>query len=605
MPSGSHSPASPLSRRTTKNEKESSRRGTRDDRNARGSKDGQSRGSKDLGSKKGTKDNRKATNASAMSSRTGRSGRSAYDDDSTDSEVDLNEVPMQLRHAVPLHLKESRILKKDEKHREGSPGPLNVASRRRVGEFKQEVEEEIVEDIDPPPIVEVYVDKVKICIGVALFMLWAMTIIPLLLVHVFTFYNTLADRMHHSHSKEVVKRLQADFATEMTPALDAITMVGLQAGAGLFEEPDANKSNMTESQRKDAVYVAVTRALSSNIKKSQRMLYVKVVNAAEKMLLVRPGNLHYVPIDENGDGYIDVLISPENMKAKAQVIECFFPSQGYDPFTCFNLGPAQIGAKRMHRDEVYTAITFHGPEFLEEGKDGLLLEDVRMRPLAIRMLANVNFTSSKAKPVFSNQFGVDPVIPVETLALDVGLDLAGVSEVATAQTPEGGLIFLFTADGSVIGGTNWTADYYVPAGGQVVYQKIWEFPYPWAKQVTKEKVASLEPFEFFTDQKDLVVVHPAGLKSEVLLIEAVRHEFRCLVYMPRRTAVRDQFVQSINAGIGITGAPVVFAILAFIIWLIMDLVRWCRHGCPCNCWCFRRCRRQEEEFAWSMEIADD
>lgn len=603
MPSGSHSPSTPVSRRGTKNEKQSSRSGSNLDRNARGSKDGQSRtksGSKDLGSKRGTEENRKGTNAS---SRTGRSGRSTNDDDSTDSEVDLNEVPMALRNAVPLHLKESRILKKNEKFREGSTSPLGQPARRRVGEFKKE--EEILDDPDPPPIVEVYVDKYKIRIGVALFMLWAMTIIPLLLVHVFTFYNTLADKMHHSYANQVVFRLQADFATEMSPAVDTITMIGLQAGAGLFDEPNENKSNMTESQRKDAVYVAVTRALASNIKTSQRMLFVKVVNVAEKMLMVRPGNLHYVPMDENGDGYIDVLISPENMKANAHVIECLFPSQGYDPFTCFNLGPEQIGAKRMHHGEHNIAITFHGPEFLEEGKDGLLLEDVRKRPLAIRMLANANFTAKDAKPVASSVFGEEAKIPVTTLALDVGLDLAGVGEVATAQTPEGGLIFLFTADGSVVAGTNWTADYYVGEGGQVVYQNIWEFPYPWAKQVTKEKVASLEPFEFFTETKDLVAVHPAGLKSDVLLIEALRHEFRILVYLPRSTAVRDHFVHSINAGIGVAGAPVVFAIVAIIVWLITDLVRWCRLGCPCNCWCFRSCRRQPEEFAWSMEIADD
>jgi len=572
------------------------RKGSNDERSNR-------KGSNEQRSTKGnTKEHlRKGTNASMQSSRTGRSAgsKATEDDDSTDTEVDLDAVPAHLRKAVPLHLVEARILKKNEKDRTNTPTSPGGTPKpgRRVGLIAGEEDEEVYVDPDPPPVLEVYVDKVLLGLGIALFLAWVLTIIPMLIVHVYIFYEYLADDIHRDNAEAVLLKLEADLVKELIPALSAIQMVVLQARAGLFNNSQP--------------YHAVTRSVSSNIKESKRLLHVRIVNAAEKMVMVRPGNLHYVAKDEDGDGYIDVLIAPEDMMAMAEVLDDT-ACEGQDPFFCFEVEPGSWNLVQEPESEM--DISWVGPLLLTIDKTGKPLNSTQW-PLVARLMAHANVSA--------------PGVSTKVLGVDVAMDLESVSQKIEDSTPKNGHIFLFSTTGEILAGTNWTASVAANAQtGDIQYQKIWELPLEWAQEITEKKLEPKERSMFWTGERDLVVMKAMGMdaneeadtddeseestaahsnttstKRKHLLVEASRASFRTVVMMPRQTAVRLMFSMAVDAGIGISVAPIVGAIIAFILWAVVDVLRWCRAGCPCKC--CRCCRRKEEEFAWQLELEED
>jgi len=331
------------------------------------------------------------------------------------------------------------------------------------------------------------------------------------------------------------------------------------------------------------------------------------VNAAEKMVMVRPGNLHYVPKDEDGDGYVDVLIAPEDMKAMAEVVPDT-ACEGQDPFFCFEVEPGTW--KLVNEPASEMGISWAGPFWLKWGKTGESLNSTQW-PLVARLMANANVSA--------------PGVPSKVLGVDVAMDLESVSRVIGDSTPDGGHIYLFSTTGEILAGTNWTAVVKADAQtGDIKYEKIWERPFEWAREITEQKLEPKARSQFWTGQRDLVVMKAMGMdadeeddsdarseeanvtKRKHFLVEASRASFRTVVMMPRQTAVRLMFSMAVDAGIGISVAPVIGAMVAFILWAVVDLLRWCRNGCPCKCcaWC-RRCRRKEEEFSWQLELEED
>eukprot|EP00931_Biecheleriopsis_adriatica_P103817 TRINITY_DN78606_c0_g1_i1.p1 TRINITY_DN78606_c0_g1~~TRINITY_DN78606_c0_g1_i1.p1 ORF type:complete len:624 (+),score=127.26 TRINITY_DN78606_c0_g1_i1:96-1967(+) len=565
---------------------------------------------KDKAGKTKSKD-RKATN---NSSRTGRSATTDADD-SSESEVDLDAVPYHLRKAVPLHLVEARILKKNEVYRMATAGQPGKPGGRRVGTREGDHDEVVEEDPDPPPIIEVFVDKALLCMGISAFLAWCLTIIPLILIHVFIFYLSLGDEMHRSNANACLDKLEADLIKELSPAWNAFSMVSVQTGAGLFEN--------------DQPYEAIVRSVTSSIKESKRLQYVKVVGAAKDMVEVRPGNVHYEPIDEDGDGDIDVLIAPEDLRAFASIR----PSNacnGVDLFFCFD--EPNVDFARLKKIEgIQMDASWYGPDFSKIGKKGELLSDPNEWVMIERFLLHANVSIPPNFDEFKN------------IAVDVGVDLSGASDIIGASTPEQGALFLFTVDGEILAGSGWKGKPSLdPVTGSITYAKVWDLPFAWAQELTPEVIAKQDPSEWWTDERGLVVLKALGtsvdggtqaqeeprepgdgeqaeevleeeeqqpkieqVAPEDLLMVASRTALRSVVLMPRDTAVRPLFARAVDFAIAIIGSPLACAIMTGIVFLVMDLMRWCRHGCPCDscrCCC---CRKKRDDFPWALDATDD
>ncbi|CAJ1352804.1 unnamed protein product [Effrenium voratum] len=392
-------PARPTSHRKTTNE----------EANAGRTKSNVSRrtasGSKDKSSKERIRS--KERKSTALS---GNSGRTGTEDESEDSEVDVDNVPFHLRKAVPLHLVEARILKKAEKTQATSPSAIAKDAKRRVAQ--QNVEPDIdraPEAIyDPAPVEAVMVRKRIIILLIAGFLVWCLAMLPLLVVHVLTFYLSLGGQTHRANADAIFGKLEAQVAQELTPALNLVYMLSIQASMGLF--------NVSEP------YEAITRSLAYTIQESKQMQYVKVVGAAEQMLVFRPGNLHYVPKDEDGDGYIDILISAEQMKGAVEVLPDT-ACEDLDPFFCFDVDMSRLKMVALPSRQV--TASWLGPEFLQISKENEVIADPAEWPLIIRFLAHLNVTDglpSRTDPFLTDPFGIPLVLPAR-----VGLDVSTLS----------------------------------------------------------------------------------------------------------------------------------------------------------------------------------
>mmetsp|Transcript_78577 Transcript_78577/g.124002 ORF Transcript_78577/g.124002 Transcript_78577/m.124002 type:complete len:597 (+) Transcript_78577:44-1834(+) len=584
----------PVSRKTTNDRPASHRKTTNDSSGVGRSKSVVSRRTTSGSKERGRSKDRKSTALSGNSSgRTGRSGASE-DDESEDSEVDVENVPFHLRKAVPLHLVEARILKKSEK---GQPSSPTVAKdiRRRVAhnnaesDFEEKAPNEIY---DPAPVEAVMVRKRVIILLLAGFCVWCAAMLPLLVVHVLTFYLSLGVQTHRAHADAIFGKLEASIAQELTPALNLVYMLSVQANMGLF--------NVSEP------YSAITRALLYTIQESKQMQYVKVVGAAEQMLVFRPGNLHYVPKDEDGDGLIDVLINPDQMTGTVDVVSDS-ACKDVDPFFCLDVDLSKLRMVALPSRQV--TASWLGPEFLQISKQNELVADPTDWPLIIRFLAHLNVTEglpSRTDPNIVDPFGIPIVLPAR-VGLDIGLGVDQMANVLEDVRPEGGDIFIFTVDGSIVAGTGWEA---TPAvqDGVLQYQKIWEMPFEWAADLTPEAVAG-ERMELMTSVSDLVVMKPLGeslaegddvADSEYLgaAIEATsKVALRVLVVVPLDAAVAPLLTLLVDAAMGVIIAPFATLALVCIVATLIALVKFCRDRCsPVE---------EEDPYLWRFEDQDD
>lgn len=587
----------PVSRKTT-NDRPTSHRKTTNDSSGR-SKSVVSRRTTSGSHERNRSKDRKTTALSGSGSRAGRSSTSEEDHESEDSEVDVENVPFHLRKAVPLHLVEARILKKSEKGQPSSPTVTQDMRRRVAQQYVPPDEDKLPDEIyDPAPMEAVMVRKRVIILLIAGFFLWCFAMLPLLAVHVLTFYLSIGVQTHRANADAIFGKLEAMVAQELTPALNLVYMLSVQASMGLF--------NVSEP------YWAITRSLAYTVQESKQMQYVKVVGAAEHMLVFRPGNLHYVPKDEDGDGYIDVLYAPDQITGAVEVVDDI--CQDADPFFCFDITPDQwsrlTDSLKVDLPSRQLTAWWLGPEFLTKSKQNEVIASPDDWPLIIRFLAHVNVTEglpSRTDPDIVDPFGIPVPLPAR-VSLDIALGVDHMGGVLQDVRPDGGEVFILAADGSIIAGAGWQARPAIGESGEL-YQKIWEMQFEWAKELTPEAVVAEDRIEFMTSASDLVVMKPLGeslaegedvADSEYLgaAIEATsKKALRVLVVVPLDAAVAPALTLLVDAAMGVIVAP--FATLALVctVAVCIALLSYCRE----------RCRPVEEEdpYLWKFEDQDD
>mmetsp|Transcript_55815 Transcript_55815/g.130305 ORF Transcript_55815/g.130305 Transcript_55815/m.130305 type:complete len:614 (-) Transcript_55815:137-1978(-) len=555
-----------------------------------------SAGSKDRNRSK----ERKSTALSANSgSRTNKSQTS--DEDSSDSDVDVDHVPFHLRKAVPLHLVEARILKKNEKTQATSPTAIVTEVRRRVAHqnVEPELENPPTDDIyDPPPNDQVVVRTRLICALLLVFFLWCAAMIPLLVIHVLTFYLRLGGETHTANADALFGKLEANVAQELAPALDSVYMLRKQASMGLFNVSDP--------------YAAITRALAVTVQDSKQMQYIQIVGAAQHMLILRPGDLHYVPKDEDGDGLIDVLFEPDQMRASARVVSAQ-ACEGQHQLLCFMEGTTMLQLQMVSLPSRHVTGSWLAPEFLLRSKKDELLSDPAEYPFVIRFLGMVNVTEGLPPRFDPNQldpFGRPVPLPA-SIAVDVALSLERFEGILQEVTPERGSAYIFFRDGSILAGTGWDplAVSYFKYEQTLEYEKIWELPTEWSEQLSPEDIESGERVEFYTSNIDLVVVKSLGdtltedddLADSAYIGAAVKATskvaLRVLVVVPRDVAVAPLLTLFVDVALGVIIAPFALGGVVGFIALFLAIVRWCRD----------RCKPPEEEdpYLWKFDDDDD
>jgi len=545
---------------------------------------------------------RKSTALSANSgSRTAKS-QTSTEEDSADSDVDVDNIPYHLRRAVPLHLVEARIIKKGEKTQASSPTAILTDVKRRVAQqnVQPEVEGAPQEGIyDPAPQEQAIVRTRVLCLMLLVFLLWCSAMVPLLVIHYLVFALRLGSETHTANADAMFGKLEANLAQELAPALNVVFMLRTQASMGLF--------NISEP------YGAMTRSIAGTVQDSKQIEYVQMVGASEHMLVLRPGNLHYVPKDEDGDGLIDTLIEPEQMRGIAQV-KSDRPCEGTDPFLCFMEGTDLLKLQMVPLPSRHVTGSWFGPDFLLRGKEDEDLTDPSEFPFVVRFLGLLNVTEGLPPRIDPNQldaFGRPLRLPVQ-IGLDVALNLYRFEDILQEVTPEGGSSYIFFLDGSILAGTGWDhmSVSYGMYESSLQYEKIWQLNTEWSPELTEEDIRSGERLEFYTSNQDLVVVKSLGdtltqdddsLGDSAYIGDAIKAtskaSLRVLVVVPRDVAVAPLLTLFVDIALGVVVAPFATGGLVCLIFLTLAAVRWCRERCQPV--------QEEDPYLWKFDDDDD
>jgi len=501
---------------------------------------------------------------------------------------------------VPLHLVEARIIKKGEKTQASSPTAILTDVKRRVAQqnVQPEVEGAPREGIyDPAPQEQAIVRTRVLCLMLLVFLLWCSAMLPLLVIHYLVFALRLGSETHTANADAMFGKLEANLAQELAPALNVVFMLRTQASMGLF--------NISEP------YGAITRSIAGTVQDSKQLEYVQMVGASEHMLVLRPGNLHYVPKDEDGDGLIDTLIEPDQMRGIAQV-KSDRPCEGTDPFLCFMEGTDLVKLQMVPLPSRHVTGSWFGPDFLLRGKEDEDLTDPSEFPFVVRFLGLLNVTEGLPPRIDPNQldaFGRPLRLPVQ-IGLDVALNLYRFEDVLQEVTPEGGSSYIFFLDGSILAGTGWDhmSVSYGMYESSLQYEKIWQLNTEWSPELTEEDIRSGERLEFYTSNQDLVVVKSLGdtltqdddsLGDSAYIGDAIKAtskaSLRVLVVVPRDVAVAPLLTLFVDIALGVVVAPFATGGLVCLIFLTLAAVRWCRE----------RCQPVQEEDPYLWKFDDD
>jgi len=333
----------------------------------------------------------------------------------------------------------------------------------------------------------------------------------------------------------------------------------------------------------------------------------------EHMLVLRPGNLHYVPKDEDGDGLIDTLIEPEQMRGIAQV-KSDRPCEGTDPFLCFMEGTDLLKLQMVPLPSRHVTGSWFGPDFFLRGKEDEDLTDPSEFPFVVRFLGLLNVTEGLPPRIDPNQldaFGRPLRLPVQ-IGLDVALNLYRFEDILQEVTPEGGSSYIFFLDGSILAGTGWDhmSVSYGMYESSLQYEKIWQLNTEWSPELTEEDIRSGERLEFYTSNQDLVVVKSLGdtltqdddsLGDSAYIGDAIKAtskaSLRVLVVVPRDVAVAPLLTLFVDIALGVVVAPFATGGLVCLIFLTLAAVRWCRERCQPV--------QEEDPYLWKFDDDDD
>mmetsp|Transcript_18027 Transcript_18027/g.38481 ORF Transcript_18027/g.38481 Transcript_18027/m.38481 type:complete len:617 (+) Transcript_18027:125-1975(+) len=369
------------------------------------------------------------------------------------------------------------------------------------------------------PNLQVIYQKLFIRIGSCLTLLWALVAATFLGLNVLRFYSPIFDDMHRAVAVGALQRLEVNATAALAPALAAARAVAMGARSGTFNTPDAPAS--------------IQLSVVPEMRLSPFIRHVQVVGASDRLVLIRPGNLHNTSV----------------LPWKRLPLTYALPAPPCrDPIGC--LGLNITGLELVHVRSDGSALGWLGPEFLRVGLKGESLPPQDW-VLAHHLLAYINVSSTMP--------GAAPV------AVDVALQLDALSDAAFFAQPPKGAIFVFTNAGYLLAGCSagkrWTPTATADSDGRVVYPVLSSLGLPWMKDIAGAELTSPELSELWVGD-DLVMIQPLtanGIEGGTVI--SARTTLHAVVYAPRDAAVRPILGQFAMAALGVIGAPVVALVL--------------------------------------------
>jgi len=164
------------------------------------------------------------------------------------------------------------------------------------------------------------------------------------------------------------------------------------------------------------------------------------------------------------------------------------------------------------------------------------------------------------------------------LATQVAIDLTGAASAVKDLAPQDGAIFVSTADGVVIAGSNWEPAgeaQYDPASDEASYPFLSDLDLGWTSAVSSEMIAGSEPSEAWNGD-DIVVVRPLAVGNPAGgSHRAGFADLRIMATVPRKSGTSQEMKNLVTTAMTVMGTPGAFIVLA----IVLTCVSCCTMSC--------------------------
>jgi len=376
---------------------------------------------------------------------------------------------------------------------------------------------------------------------------WSIVVMCLVFLFLARYFRALEPEGQRLVVLKNMLQTEVRIAAALAPAFRVVSSLALAARAGLLNAPKTSNAS--------SPYTSLSNIIGPEFEAGRHIEFVQVIGAAEKMALLRPGSI--------GNDTLPMTAMDRQLQVFAPNTECNYMKQ--DPVRCLKLNnsllidvPRDGAALRWQRPSFLTydgamPLWIYANQRLDPELDALAL-----RTFAHRLVAYINASSAT-----TSSGGRGPV-----LAVEVGIDLGGVTSAIRSAVPEGGSTYLCTKSGTVIAGSNWlpeAAGMYDPEEGMIIYPRLWDLGFAWADAVTPAMVAASRQSEGWHGS-DIVVTRPLAVGDPAGgSYRAGLADLRVVTIGPRTVGTSKDFKALVHGAMGVMGAPGVFLLLTLVV----------------------------------------
>jgi len=513
-----------------------------------------------------------------------RSGSNSKSGDSSESwsssssedlmDQDLSKMDQSI---LPLHLREGLILSKEDAFITKQQSRANIRQNNATGKRKSitgeimesEEEEEDPDEFewkDPRSKFKIFLSKFlghedgtaftsgrhgkdsilmnnwQFAIRIYPCAAWTFVVLVLMFIFLARYFEVVEPEGQRMIVLKLMLQTEVSVAASLAPAFRVVSSLALAAQAGVL-----NTSSWQTS------YTSLSNILAPELNMGPHINFVKVVGASDYTTLLRPGRIH-----------VERLATIDRAPLVfAAPVPCGSVRQ--DPMRCLSLNnsalidvPRDAAALRWQRPAFLTydgalPIWIHPDERMDP-----TIDYTQLNTFAHRLVAYINASNATTR-----KGGRGPIMAVE-----VGIDLAGVQAAMRTAAAKDGATYVCTADGTVIAGSNWFPEataMYDPVEGLVVYPTLWDLGFSWMEAISPKMVAGRRQAEAWSGS-DIVVARPLAVGDQMGASYLTGlADLRIVSMAPRAVGTTADFKALVHGAIGVMGAPGVFLLVALIV----------------------------------------
>eukprot|EP00929_Paragymnodinium_shiwhaense_P082942 TRINITY_DN4397_c0_g1_i2.p1 TRINITY_DN4397_c0_g1~~TRINITY_DN4397_c0_g1_i2.p1 ORF type:complete len:673 (-),score=80.62 TRINITY_DN4397_c0_g1_i2:73-2091(-) len=498
-------------------------------------------------------------------SRVSRStSRMFEEEDSSSSEEDLENEDWDTLDVnnLPLHLRESKIRKEGAFDTEEDPSEddnIRIDKDGRVilgGDEEEEDDED--SDLDPAPDASTDVGICFMWARCGFFSIWLIMVVGLLVVYIYRYFSNIRSDGQRILAENALVRAQVGVTGVLSPAFEMARTMALVGRAGYFNK---EVEGVTP-------YSVLRASMAPAMLSAPAISFVALLGVIpDRQVMLKPGPL----FDQN--------MAPE-ARAPDIYVEAARCEEGQDVATCFGANSSLM----VTTPSCGGRFGWRKPEFLTKDELNQPLDQENYR-YAHHLVGRVNLTTSGVKGGNNGLLGID-----------VAIDIRRLRKVAEDTRSPGGSVYVTTASGILLAGTEWTPSAQLdPADGEFIYPKLWDLKsrLPWAETLTAAMLNSQKEQEAWFGQ-DLVRTAPLVVGEDGLYgrSSVSKPSLRVIVYAPFKTSVSATLGYLMYAAVSIISILMLVTMILSI-WGLVVLCqsRWCRKRCRRCCRCWKRCKR--------------